>query len=79
MEQVYKQFGSEHQEGIASMNLQEARQYIAEGQFGEGDMLPKIEAAVSYLSSNREGSVLITSLDAVSDALKGKAGTLITA
>ena len=31
VEQVYKQFGSEHQEGIASMNLQEARQYIAEG------------------------------------------------
>ena len=42
-------------------------------------MLPKIEAAITYLSANREGSALITSLEAVSDALKGKAGTVIRA
>ena len=42
-------------------------------------MLPKIEAAVSYLEAVPSGSVLITSLDFVGDAVRGKAGTLITA
>ncbi len=76
---VYKDFGKESQEAIPSLTIAQAQNMISENTFGEGTMLPKIEAAVSYLSSNREGSVLITSLDAVSDALKGKAGTLITA
>ena len=78
VEQVYKQFGSEHQEGIASMNLQEARQYIAEGQFGEGYMLPKIEAAITYLEKVPDGKVLITSISHALAAVKGKTGTVIT-
>ncbi len=76
---VYKDFGKESQEAIPSLTITQAQDMISENTFGEGTMLPKIEAAISYLSSNREGSVLITSLDAAADALKGKAGTLITA
>ena len=76
---VYRNFGKEDQEPITSLTTAEAKQLIDEGQFGEGTMLPKIEAAISYLSSNKEGSVLITSLDAVNDALKGKAGTVVIA
>lgn len=41
-------------------------------------MLPKIEAAIAYLEAVPEGSVLITSLSTVSDAIKGKGGTVIT-
>ena len=41
-------------------------------------MLPKIEAAVTFLEANPKGSVLITSIDRVKDALKKKAGTIIT-
>lgn len=76
---VYRNFGRENQEPIASLTIAEAKHLIEEGQFEEGTMLPKIEAAVSYLSSNKAGSVLITSAEAVNDALKGKTGTLITA
>ena len=35
--------------------------------------------AIFYLEQNPAGKVLITSLEAVSDAIKGKAGTVITA
>jgi len=76
---VYRNFGRENQEPITSLTIAEAKHLIEEGQFEEGTMLPKIEAAVSYLSANKSGSVLITSAEAVNDALKGKAGTLITA
>lgn len=75
---VYKNFETPEEEPILKMTVAEARQYIAEGEFGEVDMLPKIEAAIEFLESNHDGSVLITSISSVSDALKGKAGTFIT-
>ena len=40
--------------------------------------LPKIEAAIAYLEKNPAGRVLITSLGTVTEALKGKNGTVIT-
>lgn len=59
------------------MNVAEAKKYIEEGQFEKGTMLPKIEAAIAYLDQNPAGRVLITSLDAAADAIKGKNGTVI--
>ncbi|MBE5840545.1 MAG: carbamate kinase [Butyrivibrio sp.] len=75
---VYKNFQKEDQEPILKMNVADAKKYIEAGEFGEVDMLPKIEAAIEFLEANHEGSVLITSLDSVDAALKGKAGTFIT-
>ena len=75
---VYKNFGKDDQEPILKMNIKEAKEYIEAGEFGEVDMLPKIQAAIEFLESNHDGSVLITSLASVADALKGKAGTFIT-
>ena len=75
---VYRNFGREDQTPIDHMNIAEAKELIAQGEFEEGTMLPKIEAAISYLETVPEGSVLITSLYAVSDAIKGKSGTVIT-
>lgn len=76
---VYRDYGSEHQTSISSMTAAEAKELIAREQFEAGTMLPKIEAAVSYLDSKPTGRVLITSMAKVKDALKGKAGTVITA
>ena len=75
---VYKNFGKDDQEPILKMNVKEAKEYIEADEFGEVDMLPKIKAAIEFLESNHDGSVLITSLASVADALKGKAGTFIT-
>ena len=79
VKQVYKDYRKETEAPIHAMTAAEARAYMQDGQFEAGTMLPKIEAAVSYLEAVPEGSVLITSLDFVADAVKGKAGTLITA
>jgi len=75
---VYQNFGKEDQMPIECMNVTEAKAYIAKDEFEEGSMLPKIEAAITYLEAVPEGSVLITSLSTVSDAIKGKSGTVIT-
>lgn len=76
---VYQNFGTGNQKPIASLTIESAEKLIRAGEFGKGTMLPKIEAAITYLTANPEGSVLITSLASVSEALKGKAGTVITA
>ena len=76
---VYRNFGKENQTPIERMNIQEAKALIAEDEFEKGTMLPKIEAAISYLEANPEGSVLITSIKSTADAVKGKSGTIITA
>lgn len=74
---VYQNYGKEDQAEIRQMNVAEAKKYIEEGQFEKGTMLPKIEAAIAYLEQNPAGRVLITSLDAAADAIKGKNGTVI--
>ena len=76
---VYTGFGTKEQKALSSLNIAQAQALMENREFEEGTMLPKIEAAVSYLDGNKNGSVLITSLEYVSDALKGKAGTIITA
>lgn len=77
VEQVYTDYGKETQTGISSMTVAQAKAYIEEKQFGEGNMLPKIEAAITYLDSVPEGKVLITDLAHASEAAKGRTGTVI--
>lgn len=76
---VYRDFGTDNAAPIDSMNVSEAKALIGDGQFGEGTMLPKIEAAIAYLEKVPEGKVRITSMRCVKDAVRGKAGTVITA
>ena len=77
--EVYRHFGKSDQEPITQMTLSQAKQAIRDGEFEANTMLPKIEAAVTYLESNPSGRVIITSPEHCMDALRGKAGTTITA
>ena len=79
VDKVYRNFGKDNQEPIEKMTVAEAKAMMEAGEFEAGTMLPKIEAAVSYLEKVPGGSVLITSMEHVKDALKGKNGTVITA
>lgn len=76
---VFLQFGQNSQKAINSMNVSEAEKYIADNQFGVSDMLPKIQASISYLRSNPSGRAIITTAENAIAALEGKAGTVITA
>jgi carbamate kinase len=76
---VFLNFGAPNQTAIEVMNVREAEQYIAAGQFGVSDMLPKIQAAIAYLTVNPSGRVIITTAENATVAVAGKAGTTITA
>lgn len=75
---VYKNFGTPDQTPIHAMTVAEAKAAIDEGEFEAGTMLPKIEAAIAYLEKVPAGTVRITSMSCVKDAIRGKAGTIIT-
>ena len=74
---VYINFNTENQQPLETTNVDELKRYIDENQFAKGSMLPKIEAAISFIENNPKGSVLITSLNELDAALEGKVGTVI--
>lgn len=78
VDQVFVDFGKPTQRPIFTMDADQARAYMAEGQFPAGSMKPKIEAALGYLESGGK-KVLITSIEKLAEALEGKSGTVITA
>lgn len=59
------------------MTVAEAEKYMAEGQFGATSMLPKIEAAVSFIKAGNGRSAVITSMEHAEESIEGKAGTVI--
>lgn len=77
VEKVSIHFKKPNQRDLDQISTAEARQYMAEGHFAPGSMLPKIEAAVKFVESKRGRKAIITSLDKAALALDGKAGTTI--
>lgn len=73
---VYKDFNRPGQKGLPELNVKDARDYLAQGQFHPGSMGPKIEAAIEFLESGGK-EVIITSPEMMDAALRGEAGTRI--
>lgn len=77
VEKVCINFNTPEQEAIDEMTVSQAREYIAQGQFAPGSMLPKVEACIEFLSSYKKGKALITSLECAAAGLRGETGTVI--
>lgn len=76
VEKVAIHFNKPDQQNLDRMTIQEARQYIAEGHFAKGSMLPKIEAAIEFVQ-NGGPKAIITNPDNLERALTGETGTHI--
>lgn len=72
-------FNTPEQADIDTMDTAKAQEYIEQGQFAPGSMLPKVEACLEYVEEYPQGKALITSLDKAKDAINGLTGTTITA
>ena len=70
-------YGKPNAQALEKMNLKEANQYIKEGQFAPGSMLPKVEAALLFVSKDTNRRAIIASLKDANQAIFGKAGTTI--
>jgi len=70
-------YGKPAQKFLDRMTLDEARSYLAKGEFPAGTMGPKIRAAIRFLESGEEKAV-VSSLGEAFEALNETAGTTIT-
>lgn len=65
-----------NQKDLDKVTSDQARQYIAEGHFSPGSMLPKVLAAVRFVEGGGDFA-MICSLQEAIEALEGRAGTRI--
>ncbi|MDR2246500.1 MAG: carbamate kinase [Treponema sp.] len=79
VEKVAVNFGKPDQTWLDTLTVAQAEAYIAGNQFAKGSMLPKVQAAVSFVRSTEKASALITLLAKARDGIEGKTGTRITA
>jgi carbamate kinase len=77
VEKVAINFNKPDQKNLSEISCDEAKQYMAEGHFAPGSMLPKVKAAVMFAESKPGRKSIITSLYSANEALKGESGTLI--
>ena len=78
VENVYINFNKPDQKKLENISLIEAAEYVKEGQFPAGSMLPKVEAAMKFVRAFPQKKAIITSLDKAVEALEGKTGTVFT-
>ena len=78
VEKVAINYGKPNQEWLSEISAEDAERYIAEGHFAPGSMLPKIEAALTFVKSGSGRKALITILEKARDGLKGQTGTVIS-
>ena len=77
VDKVCLNFNTPEQKEIDTMTVHEAREYIDQGQFAPGSMLPKVQAALSFAESKPGRVALITLLEKAADGISGKTGTRV--
>ena len=75
VEKVAVNFGKPNEEWLSDLSVEKAQQYMAEGHFAPGSMLPKVQAAVDFASSKEGRTALITLLEKSKEGIQGKTGT----
>jgi carbamate kinase len=78
VDRVALDYGRPSQQWLDTITTDQARQYLAAGQFPPGSMGPKIQAAIDFLEHGGE-ECIITSVESVAGALIGTGGTHILA
>lgn len=76
-EKVCLNYKKPDQRALDVLTVGEAAAYIGEGQFEEGTILPKIQAAIEFIGDSAVKTAVITKLDKSKEALEGSTGTVI--
>jgi carbamate kinase len=77
VEGAFLNYGTPKQEKITEITSGKLRNHLIEGQFKEGSMAPKVEAAIRFVESGGERAV-IADLGSLVEALEGSTGTQVT-
>lgn len=69
--------GMEEEKALEKVTLSEVEKYISEGKFGEGTIMPKMEASVEFVSSQKGRKAVITSMEYALQGMEEETGTII--
>lgn len=72
-------FNQPNQADLTKVSVAEIEKYIEDNQFAPGSMLPKVQAAITFIKENAKGKAVITSLENIKNLLEEETGTIITA
>lgn len=70
-------FNTPTEQSLGEVSADELQRHIDDGQFAAGSMLPKAQAALSFVEGGAGRTAIITSLERTADAIDAKAGTII--
>lgn len=76
-DKVCLNYNTAEEKPLDTITVAQALNYIQEGQFEEGTILPKIQAAVDFIGDSAVKTALITRLDKSREAMEGTTGTVI--
>ena len=76
VDNIYLNYNKKNQTKVYKITVSELKKKLKEGHFGLGSMEPKIKSALYFLKYHGT-KVVITSINKIEDAIKGKAGTQI--
>ncbi|MEM4195271.1 MAG: carbamate kinase [Candidatus Anstonellales archaeon] len=74
---AYVNFGKPNQNPITKITWKEAESLLKRGEFGEGNMAPKIESAIDFSSSKIGRKSVICSFENFNEAFNGKGGSIV--
>ena len=77
VEKVAINFGKPEEKWLDDLDCGTAKNYIDQGQFAPGSMLPKVQAAVTFAESKPGRTALITLLEKAKKGILGETGTRI--
>lgn len=77
VEYVSINFGKLSQRELKSVNTRQLKQYMEEGQFSKGSMLPKVQACCEFVEKNHSRRAVIGTLSKLKEILRGESGTVI--
>lgn len=77
VDNVYINYNQPDEKSLETVTVKELEGYIADNQFAEGSMLPKIEAAINFINNKPESKAVITSLKNLKHIGNGEVGTVI--
>lgn len=79
VDRVFVNYNQPNQSALLQADVKTLNKYIKENQFAPGSMLPKVEAAISFVKDTKNKYAIIADLNKVELALEGKSGTKIVA
>lgn len=77
VDNVYVNYNKPDQEKLEEVTVDQLNKWIDEEQFAPGSMLPKVEAAISFVEGRPGSKAIITSLENINSIFTGGSATVV--